>query len=403
MATIYVDHRENALERFSNKKSPVSYLDKVIDASNRKRGSKHASAGGGVINFKLCELSVGDYTVVLPGNILALVIERKEWKDLGASISDGRADRQTKNLREAKIKYGCEAYLLVEGKFSYKDETVIGGEHGKPFGALHSKLRHELIRGIPFIQSKDPESSVEIIVKLARDMIQLRAREEIIFPLQLPGSEDGKLLRAYIDKIRKLNEEFTELADGAANITMAIGDISEQLDFFSLSVDEMPVDEAVNASSEMPESFAKRKAAGNADIVANMWTAIPGVTANSAPVLSSVYHISDLFTGVATVEDMREMKFASGIRMGKQADKIASGFSDADKMRATGTRVLSAIPGISEDAAAAILELYDIPRLCDKKRTTVETISNIEQSNGRAIGAARAKKLLLFIQKTTAV
>ena len=105
------------------KKSPVSYFDKTVDASNRKYGKKPLSAGGGMIDYNIREVPTGDYCIVLcspngGAGILAAAIERKEWNDLASSITDTRATKQASGFKKAKQEYGCKVYFLAEGNFS---------------------------------------------------------------------------------------------------------------------------------------------------------------------------------------------------------------------------------------------------------------------------------------------
>jgi ERCC4-type nuclease len=417
-ATIYVDHRENAKERFSNKRSPVSYFDKVLDANNRKHSAKFAGAGGGIINYVVKEIPVGDYCIVLHGGILAAAIERKEWKDLSASIVDKRIDRQAKELRAAEQKYECKIFILAEGDFTRSDDAARKRKHEMKFSVLHTKLRHELIRGIPFVQSKDCEHSVKIIVNLARDFIQLHARGEIAFPLQKhAGNDDFLLLSAYARKIHELNDKFRGLAaiagnnEGISTLLSTIDGISDDIDFASSEIPKPETNDTIGSLiNDLPEEFAKRRVAGDSDIRLEMWMAIPGVTANSAPAISEMYHISDLFMKTGEKEELSgiskklyNIRYPSGARVGERADKIIKNFLTKASSRAAGVKVMSAIPQVTEKAASNILNIYSMSELCDKTRVDVNNLESISRSEKTTIGKALAKKILSFIQKDTAV
>lgn len=410
-ATIYIDHRENAMERSgSTKLSPVSYFDKAIDASNRKHANKPLSGGGGTINYVVREVPTGDYCIVLraPGNnngILAAAIERKEWKDLAASIKDGRASGQSSALKAAKQEYGCKVYFLAEGGFTYKDDTRVGGKHGMPFAALHTKLRHELLRGVPFIQCKDAEHTVDVIVKIARDLVQLYARKEIEFPLQTNGN---RLVNAYVQSICRLNAKFRTLSEDTDPVIQVIADIEARLN--EIPVDAEPEDpDAITSllndgSTALPKDFAKRRVAGSADIISDIWTAIPGITGNSAPIISETYHVSQFFRAMGDVEELdrlqaeiAEMRFPSGSRIGKQADKIITNFRTPERARNTAIRVLSAIPQVTENTAKNILDLYDIQRICNPDTFNAENLAGIPRSAKTNVGPALAKKILQFL------
>jgi len=306
MAEIIVDKRENAFERSnSTKDSPVSFLDSIIDASNRKHANKPAASGGGMLSYSLQQIQVGDYIIMLEKNLVGMVIERKTWKDLGSSIVDGRVDSQVVKMKKMQEQTGCLLYFIIEGPFTYDDETKVGGSHGLKFSQLHSKLRHNAHRGVPFIQTKDANGTIAMITKLARDVIALHTRGDI-----------------------KL--QTTEITGGMAS-TMNI--------------------------------IAKK---GDSDILFDVWRAIPGVTINSAPILANKYILSDIF-GATTEQlnsiqaEISELTYPSGGRIGKQAEKIIANFTD-DNYYNVSLLCLHAIKGMGSSAEAVLEEisLYDL-------------------------------------------
>lgn len=421
VATVYVDDREGALERHSkSKKSPIQYLETVFDADNRANGKKTPGSGGGVINYKVTRLTVSDYllTVHSPSgkNIIVAAIERKRWKDLASTITGSRAETQPRDLRIAKSKYGCHIYYIAEGSFSYNDDYKIGGGgHGQPFKSLHSKLRHETIRGIPFIQTKDPEHTVQMLTKMVRDFIKLQSRGEISFPLQETPARENPMLAAYTYHIRRLGEQFSDLAirtTGADSVALlaAIDDINENIDYIMMS--DIPETSETSGTSgtsvfedfledmSLPELFTKQREVGVSDIISAMWEAIPGITRNSAPLISQQYTFADLF-GCETSEEcdaiqevISEMKFPSGTRIGKQSEKIMANFRTPEARDEAGVKVLCAIPRITEPIAKTIVAEYNIYSICEKKFKP-QLLQDISTGNGkRKLGPALAKKII---------
>ncbi len=337
-----MDKRENAFERSnSTKDSPVSFLDSVIDASNRKHSSKPATNGGGILSYSMQQIQVGDYVVMLPGDLVGMVIERKTWKDLGSSIVDGRVDTQVVKMKKMQEQTGCLIYFIIEGPFSYDDETKVGGAHGLKFSQLHSKIRHNMHRGVPYIQTKDANATIVMIAKLARDVITLHARGDL--------------------KLTPTN------ITGGMTTTM--------------------------------NTIAKK---GDSDILFDVWKAIPGVTINSAPILANKYILSDIFGATterlaALQAEISELTYPSGARIGKQAEKITSNFTD-DNYYNVSLLCLQAIKGMGKAAEAVLAEisLYD---LCngfigedDLAEITV---------GGRKLGKDKIQKILtLFAQRS---
>lgn len=419
VATVYVDDREGALERHNkSKKSPIHYLETVFDADNRANGKKTSASGGGLINYKVTRLTISDYllTVRNPSghNIIVAAIERKRWKDLASTITGSRAETQPRDLRLAKSKYGCHIYYIAEGSFSYTDDYKIGGGgHGQPFKALHSKLRHETIRGIPFIQTKDPEHTVQMLTKMARDFIKLQSRGEISFPLQETPAKENPILAAYAYHIRRLGEQFSDLAintSGADSVALlsAIDDINENIDYITMSGQPGQPEQSTGSTIfedfledvSLPELFTKPHEVGVSDIISAMWEAVPGITRNSAPLISQKYTFADLF-GCETSEEcdviqavIREMKFSSGTRIGKQAEKIMANFRTPEARDETGVKVLCAIPRITEPIAKAVVAEYNIYSICDGKFKP-QLLQGISIGNGkRKLGPALSKKII---------
>ena len=430
MATIFVDDRENAIDRANGRKrnnkkqgkSPMAYLETVFDADNRLNGKKTSSIGGGIINYKITRLTVADYCIVLRGNngenIVVAAIERKKWADLAATIGSSRADTQPRDLRLAKLKYGCFVYYIAEGAFSYADNTKIGGSHGKEFKSLHSKLRHELIRGIPFIQTKDAEHTVQMLTKMARDFIKMYSCKELHFPLQEKTTMPNRMMAAYAYHLRQVNNQFRELSSDilgkdSYDVMAAIDLIDEEINYISL-VDEDIQDtpcasdvlntDFLEESLSMPELFTTQRGAGDSDIIAAMWEAIPGITQNSAPVIREEITLADLFSCksqaecVAYEEKIYDMQFPSGTRIGKQSKKIMGNFWPKNNRKETAIKVLCAIPRLTEPIAKTITEEYEFSELCNPSFNATN-LRDLQIINGtRKIGPAISKKIIELLQ-----
>jgi ERCC4-type nuclease len=419
VATVFVDDRENALERKKAKASrkpakpsPVHYLEPVFDADNRANSKKPTSNGGGTITYKITRLTLADYLIVLTdasgAEIVAAAIERKRWKDLASTITGSRAETQPRNLRLAKLKYGSHVYYLAEGSMTYSDDYKIGGGgHGQPFKTLHSKLRHETIRGIPFIQTKDPEHTVQMLTKMTRDFIKMHTCGELAFPLQ---SRSGTgMLEAYAHHLRQIGEQFSTLMiDGTVdnidytNTRAAIQEINETLEFLLDIPDEDRVASDDLIPADVPDLFTKVQSAGESDIISLMWEAIPGITKNSAPLISEKYKLTELFNTTEDSEldtletDISEMRFASGTRIGKQAAKIVANFRTDSARDAASIKVLCAIPRVTEPVASAIIAKYGLAYISDKK-FEITWLQEIVVGK-RAIGKALASKIRTLLQ-----
>jgi crossover junction endonuclease MUS81 len=87
------------------------------------------------IDFETCPLSVGDFQF-WEDDVLLMVIERKTYTDLAASIKDGRYAEQKFRLEELRSDTGCSIVYFIEGKKPRKNSVV----SGIPMSTLESAL-----------------------------------------------------------------------------------------------------------------------------------------------------------------------------------------------------------------------------------------------------------------------
>ena len=114
-------------------------------------------------------LTVGDYAYVYNNQII-VIIERKSWTDLAASIKDGRKENIDKMI-DVRSKTQCKLVYLIEGKAFYKPDKKICR---MSFKALRSHLDHLAIRdNVIIIHSSDYENTVDRIVDFAENICTL--------------------------------------------------------------------------------------------------------------------------------------------------------------------------------------------------------------------------------------
>ena len=87
------------------------------------------------IDFETCPLSVGDFQFWEDEQLL-MVVERKTYADLAASIKDGRYAEQKFRLEELRSDTGCSVVYFIEGKKPRKNSVV----SGIPMSTLESAL-----------------------------------------------------------------------------------------------------------------------------------------------------------------------------------------------------------------------------------------------------------------------
>jgi len=150
--TIVADDRE------TNGANP--YFAKYVIANNSMY-KKKSLVEGGKADVILCinRVTTGDYNILIEdatsnGPIVALVIERKTWKDLAASFKDGRTKTQHAEMLSVQDRTGCKLMYLIEGRLTYTQTSKVGRI---AFANLDAKRRHLILRGISLIQTRDLE------------------------------------------------------------------------------------------------------------------------------------------------------------------------------------------------------------------------------------------------------
>jgi ERCC4-type nuclease len=119
------------------------------------------------IDYKVERLETGDYAIFFNGKLI-IIIERKSWADLEASIRDGRKNNVEK-LKIARDKTGCLIAYLVEGKFKKSRFSHI------PLSSLQSHLDHLILRdNIHIIYSESKELTADRIFEFARNFSTIK-------------------------------------------------------------------------------------------------------------------------------------------------------------------------------------------------------------------------------------
>lgn len=372
MATIILDSREL--------NGAIPYIQVFVSEDNKHNAKLSAKAGGGDIQYMQAQLGVGDYSITLPVSdqdapVVVAVFERKTWSDLAQSIKDGRSQSQHKKLMRLRKTKHCQVYYIIEGAMGYADDRSIANI---PFKNLHAKIRHNMIRGIPYIQTKSAEHTARVLVQLARDYMKLYVSGELCVP-ECMTAEDRETYEHCKQTLRNLQKKYT----GARQL--AVGGDGD------------------SAAPQVPQEL-KHTARKNSDLVYAAWRSLPGVSDRTAALLMEKYKLSDIVAANPErysdlLREISQMQYASGTRIGNiRAGKILSVLCmDADHRDTVAeAKVLTCVPGISKDTAQIIAQnfaLYDI----FNGRIAEDQIADLKKTNGKKIGKAAYSKLMDFI------
>lgn len=415
MALILADSRE------TNGANP--YLESCIAENNKINNKLSYNVGGGNISLQIKQITIGDYCIIIKDKnditktILAMVIERKTWKDLSASIKDKRIIHQHKSMHNIHTEKGCHVLYIIEGYMIYKDDHKIANV---PFKNLHSKIRHNLIKGIPFIQSKNEEHTAKLVVSFARDILKLYRKNEINFTKQIP------ILQSYYMEIDSINNKYRNLFE-TNNIDISVidkinsfiprsgGDEKEKMEKEKVEkkVEKERVELWGNQMIEennfsIPVELCTNRIHEDSDIILAMWSSIPGVSSKSAVILKDKFHISDIICSndINKIKsEISSLKFDSGVKFGEaKANKLAELAYNGDdidkktKLYEMSVRIIESISGFSNVTAKSILDQYKLRDICNGF-VQADMISEIKNKNGRKINFKSSQKLVDLLIK----
>ena len=200
------------------------------------------------IQYHVTKCGVGDYVIMVDGRVAA-IFERKTWKDLAASIKDGRYDAQHQSMMTKKQELGCFCFYLIEGILRANVKNVAN----IPVKSLHRKIIKNSLCGTQFIQTKNEFVTAEILVEYAIMIRRLYDAGEVSFPE--PTDDSG----------------------------------------FEI----------------IPETIKKNRVVGASETELNMWKSYPAVGNNTAMILQTKFDISRILS--ITPEDVSGLKYSTGI------------------------------------------------------------------------------------------
>jgi ERCC4-type nuclease len=291
----------------------MDFLEIVVDTRERAV-IPFFEKSKSVIQFRIDQVNVGDYSVLYRGYIL-FIIERKTWGDLADSLRDGRS-KNVKKMMKVRDETGCNLIYLIEGQ-AFPERTKRFKR--MPMSNLRAHLDHLAFRdNIHMVYSKNQQDTVTRIHELVKNYVSIKPS-----PLSI------------IDTLI-YNKEQEEKAISKED-TLVVGN-AEKLK------EKAPID--IN------------------DVIYKIWCCIPNITDRSASIfIDANYHISDLILGRISKETIYSMRYANGCIIGKRADKIINGSKIAPKNIKYYIKMLSQINGITKDTAAIILETFDFEKI----------------------------------------
>lgn len=288
------------------------------------------------INYKIQRCSIGDYSISYKGYIL-LVIERKTWVDLSASMRDGRKHNVEK-LFKLRTDTGCQIAYLIEGNATPKFDAVYGN---LPIRNLRAHLDHLAFR-----------DNIQILYSASAEYTA------------------GRLF---------------ELAQNLLSCKKIIQDIDEK--------------EAVNGAYDA-SSKLKEKQVSNIGLNEQLLRCLPGIGSIISATLSEQgITLYQLYKSEYTTEQIAELKYSTGAMIGmdkgrKIAEQTRKVIISASELGVkTRRKILMTIPLISKATADRLMEQTTLRAILDET-ISVEELADLKKTDKMRLGIAAANNIV---------
>lgn len=394
------------------------------------------------ISYKIMRCSAGDYSIMFNGQIL-MIIERKTWVDLAASMLDGRKGNIAK-LQAVRQTTGCSIAYLIEGNpcphFNSKFHRI-------PLKALRSHLDHLAIRdGVHMIYSKDATYTAERLLELCVNMSTLDciaknggsnlkwAYSEFLegktpVPIRTPNSEisniktakkvpeEPKKIKFSIIKGKKIFISDGKVLNAKDDGKALNANNSEALDdnkaLNANSVEELNAKQTIQILDEPTESeLPNMEILNDMEILMNpiplakvpyhesMLRQIPQVgSAVSAVLASNGVRLKDLIDNTVSINDIAAYRYSTGAFIGlTRASKIVNSALKAFSGEKNKLQInaLATIPLMSKQSAEIILDKFSFHQLMFS--TSAEELAQLRRPTGKRLGEALADNILMYLR-----
>ena len=319
-------------------------------------------------------MTTGDIAICYRSQIL-IIIERKTWIDLGASIKDGRKDNIEK-LKLLREKTKCQIAYLMEGNPCPNPKTKFARIPAKN---LQSHLDHLAFRDrVHMIFAKTCHDTAIRIFELTKNYGTILPSPLTAIDNILDKEKGDKeilnkeiLNKEIIDKEKKGGAEDLELICESDKTPR--GDISD----------------------EVKEHLQVKHVVSDELILFKMWTSFPNITDKTANMFSSKYKLRDLILGIPSSKEITVMKYPSGVMIGP---KRASNILSNAKLTSIHARILSEIPSVTKKTAEKILEVITLEEIfTSDPENIIEKISKVNKTEKAKVGQMSAKKIVKYI------
>lgn len=279
-------------------------------------------------------MTTGDYAIQCGGYII--LVERKTWDDLAASIKDKRIFENHKKMLSARDQ-GYRIMYLIEGR-APNPENAASKVSGIPMANMMAKLDHFAMRdGVWVDYTRSAIHTAQRLLELGKNLLTL----EVVGGLHAP--EDMK---------------------------------SDRRD------EDMPSNTSIIKPIANPDEIIKKKYEKTImQVRESMLACIPGIGDKTARNLLNVVSFSRIILGPTSglpLNSFQSSELAALVRGERPAIVIS---------------MLKEIKGVSETTARIIAREISLEKLCTRDTLTTAAIADIKMTASRRIGSKLAERI----------
>lgn len=289
-------------------------------------------------------LTVGDY-IIVHGDVVEMVIERKSLADFGASIKDGRYNNSEKVINflataSPATRARCKIAYIIEGPLINRPNDCYGG--------------------IPY---KHIESAI--------NRLMLEDNFHILYTANIAHTAK---------KLVSLTQSITRLRTTEVPIDQTVGG------------EEPPFVPAASLTTDMAALTTVQPTA-DVDVVRCMWCVLRGISVVSADIFIRQHTLADIINQRVDAHVLKNFKSANGRLLGKHTTASLLGLMfGSDKT--VEIRLLAEIPRISKATSTTILANRSLRELL---QMDVGAISLIQiGAKQKSLGMAAAANIIKF-------
>jgi ERCC4-type nuclease len=312
----------------------------------------------GMIKYKVTRLEAGDYAIMYR-NYIMILIERKTWCDLAASLRDGRKNNINKlfNVREQT---GCQIAYLIEGNPCPKSTKKYGN---MPIKNLRAHLDHIAFRdGVHMLYTLDVDNTAERLFDLARNFSTIKP----------------SMIKDIDNMVSTVNTTDITTTDTTDITTTDTTDITttDTTDITTTDTTDITTTDTTDINTGGNVSKLTEKQATTISVQEQLLMCLPSIGSIVATIMAeNNISLYNLYNGDILPEQVARYKYPTGNAIGlTKSNKIFNSIkhmsSESVLSKKIQVRLLSTVPSISKKTAEIILSFITFKSIMDYTVTT---------------------------------